>query len=149
MSLSFARTDITQTSQAERGCMVVLPLGTGKKQNKLGLGDCDGVIQALGCKKDERIPAFKTLPGPQPVMSLVTGAAPEQRDKLFASSGQAVRGINKKVRGGRGMGERNTKYLVFLAREKYAYVSLKGPVVVALACLSTHRARSSSASRRT
>lgn len=102
MSLSFARTDITQTSQAERGTMVVLPLGKGKRQSKLGLGDCDGVIQALGCKKDERIPAFKTLPGNQPVMSLVTGSTEEQRDKLFASTGQAVRGINKKARGDDG-----------------------------------------------
>ena len=78
--------------------MVVLPLGKGKRQNKLGLGDCDGVIQALGCKKDERIPAFKTLPGNQPVMSLVTGAADLQQDKLFACTGQSVKGINKKVR---------------------------------------------------
>jgi hypothetical protein len=31
------------------------------------------------------------------VTCLVTGRAPEQRDKLFASTGQAVRGINKKA----------------------------------------------------
>jgi|AntAceMinimDraft_5_1070358.scaffolds.fasta_scaffold117090_2 hypothetical protein len=45
MSLSFARTDVTQTSQAERGCMVVLPLARGKRQQKLGLGDSEGVLQ--------------------------------------------------------------------------------------------------------
>lgn len=99
MSLSFARTDVTQTSQAERGTMVVLPFGKGKRQNRLGLGDCEGVIQVLSCRKEERFSAFKTLPGTQPVMSLVLGTAAGQNDKLFASTGQAVRGINKKVRG--------------------------------------------------
>ena len=72
MSLSFARSDITQTSQAERGTMVVLPLGKNKRQNKVALGDTDGVIQVLACKKEERIPAFKTLPGNQPVFSPVS-----------------------------------------------------------------------------
>lgn len=97
MSMQFARKDVVQTSQAERGAMVVLPLSKGKRQQKVALGDCDGVIQLVGFKKEEVVPAFKTLPGPQPVTSLVTGSTPEQGDKLFASTGQAVRGINKKV----------------------------------------------------
>ena len=98
MSLSFARSDITQTSQAERGTLTVLPLGKNKRQNKVAMGDTDGVIQVLFCKKEERFPVFKTLPSDRPVMSLVRGGAPEQRDKLFASTGQVVKGINKKVR---------------------------------------------------
>lgn len=120
MSLSFARADITQTSQAERGTLTVLPLGKNKRQNKIALGDTDGVIQVVMCKREERVPIFKTLPGNQPVMSLIRGGAPEQEDKLFASTGQAVKGINKKVskteergdvREGAGKGERVGKVL--------------------------------------
>ena len=76
----------------------MLPLGKNKRQNKVAMGDTDGVIQVLYCKKEERFPVFKTMPSDRPVMSLVRGGAPEQLDKLFASTGQVVKGINKKVR---------------------------------------------------
>lgn len=96
MSLSFSRTDITQTSQAERGTMTVFPLTKGKRQQKLALGDGDGVIQTIGVKNDERVSVFKTNPGPTPVSSLVLGQARTQTDKLFASCGNVVKGVNKK-----------------------------------------------------
>lgn len=96
MSLSFSRTDITQTSQAERGTMTVFPLTKGKRQQKLALGDGDGVIQTIGMKNDERVSVFKTNPGPTPVSSLVLGQARTQTDKLFASCGNVVKGVNKK-----------------------------------------------------
>ena len=38
MSLDFARDDIMQTGSAERGAIVVLPFGKGKKQQKIALG---------------------------------------------------------------------------------------------------------------
>ena len=98
MSIAFHRTDITQTSQAERGTMCVLPLSKGKRQNKIVLGDCDGVIQALGMRKkeEERNSVFKTNPGPNPITCLTLGATAEQGDKIFASSGNEVRGVNRK-----------------------------------------------------
>jgi len=98
MSLTFKRTDVTQTSQAERGTMCVLPLSKGKRQNKIALGDCDGVVQALGMRKkeEERNSVFKTPPGPDAITCLTLGATPEQGDKLFASSAGQVRGLSKK-----------------------------------------------------
>jgi len=60
------------------------------------MADSDGVIQVLSCKKEERIPAFKTLPTGEAVTSLVTGQAAEQQDKLFAATGHSIKGINKK-----------------------------------------------------
>ena len=98
MSIAFHRTDITQTSQAERGTMCVLPLSKGKRQNKIVLGDCDGVIQALGMRKkeEERNSVFKTNPGPNPITCLTLGATAEQGDKIFASCGNEVRGVNRK-----------------------------------------------------
>ena len=96
MSLSFSRTDITQTSQAERGTMTVFPLTKGKRTQKLALGDGDGVVQTIGMKNDERVSVFKTNPGPNPVSSLVLGQARTQTDKLFASTGNVVKGVNKK-----------------------------------------------------
>ena len=96
--LTFDRTDITQTGQAERGTMEVLPLSKGKRQNKIVLGDADGMIQAFGMRKGEetRSLVFKTPLGGEPISSLTLGTAPGQEDKIFVSSGTTVRGINKK-----------------------------------------------------
>ena len=93
MSLSFSRSDITQTAQAERGTMCVLPLGKGKRQNKLALGDVDGVVRVVGCKRDERNVVFKLECGNgAPITSLSCGVAAPQVDKLFASAGNTIRG---------------------------------------------------------
>ena len=96
--LTFDRTDITQTAQAERGTMEVLPLSKGKRQNKIVLGDADGVVQALGMRKgeDTRSLVFKTATGPDPIASLTLGAGKGQEDKIFVASGATVRGVNKK-----------------------------------------------------
>ena len=51
--LTFDRVDITQTGQAERGTMEVLPLSKGKRQNKIVLGDASGTLTALGMRKGE------------------------------------------------------------------------------------------------
>ena len=96
--LTFDRTDITQTAQAERGTMEVLPLSKGKRQNKIVLGDADGVVQALGMRKgeDTRSSVFKTRLGSDPIASLTLGAGKGQEDKIFVASGATVRGVNKK-----------------------------------------------------
>ena len=96
--LTFDRTDITQTAQAERGTMEVLPLSKGKRQNKIVLGDADGVVQALGMRKgeDTRSSVFKTRLSSDPIASLTLGAGKGQEDKIFVASGATVRGVNKK-----------------------------------------------------
>ena len=96
--LTFDRTDIKQTAQAERGTMEVLPLSKGKRQNKIVLGDADGVVQALGMRKgeDTRSSVFKTRLGSDPIASLTLGAGKGQEDKIFVASGATVRGVNKK-----------------------------------------------------
>lgn len=96
MSLDFARDDILQTGSAERGALVVLPFGKGKKQQKIALGDSDGVVQCIGIRKEERVSVFKTLPTGQAVTSLALGKAEEQQDKVFEASGHAIKGLNKK-----------------------------------------------------
>ena len=96
--LTFDRTDITQTAQAERGTMEVLPLSKGKRQNKIVLGDADGVVQALGMRKgeDTRSSVFRSATGPDPIASLTLGSGKGQEDKIFVASGATVRGVNKK-----------------------------------------------------
>ena len=91
MSIAFHRTDITQTSQAERGTMCVLPLSKGKRQNKIVLGDCDGVIQALGMRKkeEERNSVFKTNPARTP--SLASPSAPPPSRATRSSPAPAMR----------------------------------------------------------
>ena len=78
--------------------MEVLPLSKGKRQNKIVLGDADGVVQALGMRKGEetRSSVFKTGRGPDPITCLTLGAAKGQEDKIFVASGTTVRGVNKK-----------------------------------------------------
>ena len=44
--LFFARLDLIQTGTSQRGTMAVLPLSKGRQQQKVAVGDSDGVLQA-------------------------------------------------------------------------------------------------------
>lgn len=96
--LTFDRVDITQTGQAERGTMEVLPLSKGKRRNKIVLGDASGTLTALGMRKGEesRGLVFRNALSSEPITSLTLGSAKGQEDKIFVASGTTVRGINKK-----------------------------------------------------
>ena len=91
MSLSFARSDITQTSQAERGTLTVLPLGKINVKHKIWRhrrSDSSAVLQ-----EEERYPPSDVAiesAGDEPGH----GGAPEQQDNL--RTGQVVKESTKR-----------------------------------------------------
>jgi len=83
-----------QTAPAARGCMAVLAQ-SGKKTQKMAVGDTAGIVQCFRFAKGEQEVTFKTLPE-EPVSALQPGEGPGQEDKLFVVRGSTLNGINKK-----------------------------------------------------
>ena len=71
-----------------------MPVGK-KRQQKVGLGDANGVVQCMAVKKGQTEAVFKTLPTRQPVSAVVLGASTGQADRIFSASGQTIRGHSK------------------------------------------------------
>ena len=72
----------------------LLPVGK-KRQQKVALGDANGVVQCMAVKKGQTEAVFKTLPTRQPVSTVVLGASSAQADRIFSASGQTIRGHSK------------------------------------------------------
>ncbi len=66
-----------------------------KRQQKVALGDANGVVQCMAVKKGQTEAVFKTLPTRQPVSAVVLGASTGQADRIFSASGQTIRGHSK------------------------------------------------------
>ncbi|KAI5636698.1 bardet-Biedl syndrome 7 protein [Phthorimaea operculella] len=74
----------------------VLPLPGPKLQQKFAIGDKNGVLQCLSIKDEEPVVQFKTLPG-KPITSVqLASTTGVQADKIFAASGNEVKGYTKK-----------------------------------------------------
>ncbi|KAJ2950527.1 hypothetical protein O0L34_g8770 [Tuta absoluta] len=74
----------------------VLPLPGPKLQQKIAIGDKNGVLQCLSIKDEEPVVQFKTLPG-KPITSVqLASTTGVQADKIFAASGNEVKGYTKK-----------------------------------------------------
>ena len=71
-----------------------MPVGK-KRQQKVALGDANGVVQCMAVKKGQTEAVFKTLPTRQPVSAVVLGASTGQADRIFSASGQTIRGHSK------------------------------------------------------
>ncbi|KAK9803568.1 hypothetical protein WJX72_000727 [[Myrmecia] bisecta] len=95
LQLELIRNDILQTAPAAPGTLKVLPQGHNKQQ-KVALGDSQGVVQCCSIKKGEVVAAFKALPTGQPVGAVTLGKGQNQRDKIFIASEHTIRGLSKK-----------------------------------------------------
>mmetsp|Transcript_16876 Transcript_16876/g.20317 ORF Transcript_16876/g.20317 Transcript_16876/m.20317 type:complete len:715 (+) Transcript_16876:403-2547(+) len=95
MELYFSRNDIIQVSATTRNSFKVLPIGK-KKQQKMVVGDATGVIQSFSLKKGEVVNSFKHLPTGTPIEAVCLGTGQGQKDKIFCSTEQTVKGFNKK-----------------------------------------------------
>jgi len=93
--IHFNRNDILQGAATARGCLKVLPLGKSKTQ-KIVLGSFNGVLQSFSYKKGELLTSFKTLPTGKPIDAVELGLGQGQKDKIFSTSQQTLRGVNKK-----------------------------------------------------
>lgn len=97
MELYFSRNDLLQTAPTKRGSLAVLPASRGKQQQKVVIGDTDGVLQCFGFKKTERVTAFKELPKQgQGVTTMSLGEGVGQEDKVFVARGATLCGVSRK-----------------------------------------------------
>eukprot|EP00878_Enallax_costatus_P024904 GHUV01026605.1.p1 GENE.GHUV01026605.1~~GHUV01026605.1.p1 ORF type:complete len:268 (+),score=64.63 GHUV01026605.1:461-1264(+) len=95
MELELHRVDLLQSSAAAPGTLLVLPPGENKTQ-KVVVGDLSGVVQCFSVKKGEVTLSFKTLPSQDKVTSITLGMGLKQKDKIFYTAGNSIRGITKK-----------------------------------------------------
>lgn len=96
MELKLSRVDYMQVGLTSPKTTRLLPSMGGLSQQKVAVGDQDGVLQVFSVKKQEISHVFKSLPtGPITRLEL-GGALGTVKDKIFASSGNEVRGYTKK-----------------------------------------------------
>uniref|UniRef100_A0A182QGI9 Bardet-Biedl syndrome 7 protein homolog n=1 Tax=Anopheles farauti TaxID=69004 RepID=A0A182QGI9_9DIPT len=109
MELELTRVDYTNVGLTGPNCLQLLPPATGtptvpaagsnsgyKQQQKVAIGDQDGVLQVFSMKKDELQVHFKTLPNEKIASVKLGGQAGSVPDKIFTASENKVRGFNKK-----------------------------------------------------
>ncbi|XP_066957827.1 Bardet-Biedl syndrome 7 protein homolog [Macrobrachium rosenbergii] len=96
MQLNLTRVDYLQVGLTSSHCVRVLPSSGAKAQQKVVVGDHDGLVQLFTMRKGEPQLGFRA-----DIEKLVTrvelgGALGTVRDKIFVSSGNEVRGYTKK-----------------------------------------------------
>ncbi|XP_053670850.1 Bardet-Biedl syndrome 7 protein-like [Anopheles nili] len=106
MELELTRVDYTNVGLTGPNCLQLLPPATSgsssgpnsgyKQQQKVAIGDQDGVLQVFSMKKDELQVHFKTLPNEKIASVKLAGQAGSVADKIFTASENKVRGFNKK-----------------------------------------------------
>ncbi|XP_035903414.1 Bardet-Biedl syndrome 7 protein-like [Anopheles stephensi] len=106
MELELTRVDYTNVGLTGPNCLQLLPPTTNitasgsssgyKQQQKVAIGDQDGVLQVFSMKKDELQVHFKTLPNEKIAAVKLGGQSGSVADKIFTASENKVRGFNKK-----------------------------------------------------
>ncbi|XP_053685731.1 Bardet-Biedl syndrome 7 protein homolog [Sabethes cyaneus] len=104
MELELTRVDYTVVGLTASSCLQLLPgtsssdgsKGSLKQQQKVVVGDQDGVLQVFSMKKDELQIHFKTLPHDKIASVKLGGQIGSVADKIFTASENKVRGFNKK-----------------------------------------------------
>ncbi|CAM9525509.1 unnamed protein product [Ectocarpus fasciculatus] len=96
MDLELVRADLLQLDPVSNfGTIALLPKGKKGKQ-KIVVGDDSGSIHCYEFKKGEAHTVFSVRPFQTPVSCVVITGIAMKGDKIFATSGQQVVGINKK-----------------------------------------------------
>ncbi|XP_019539805.2 Bardet-Biedl syndrome 7 protein homolog [Aedes albopictus] len=106
MELELTQVDYTTVGLTASNCLQLLPAssasGSGadrngsRQQQKVVVGDQDGVLQVFSMKKDELQIHFKTLPHDKIASVKLGGQAGSVADKIFTAAENKVRGFNKK-----------------------------------------------------
>ena len=96
MELELTRVDYTTVGLTLQNCLQLLPGNGPKQQQKVVIGDQDGVLQVFSMKKDDLQIHFKTLPSVKIAAICLAGPMGQAPDKIFVASENKVRGFNKK-----------------------------------------------------
>ena len=93
------RLELLQTGLTSGRTLRLLPSQDGKTQQRVAVGDDDGVVQVFSVKSGEPNFVFRTLPdskGTKVTRMELGGALGTARDKIFVASGSEVKGFTKK-----------------------------------------------------
>ncbi|XP_037790498.1 Bardet-Biedl syndrome 7 protein homolog [Penaeus monodon] len=96
MELNLTRVDYLQVGLTSTKCLRVLPSTSPKSQQKVVVGDHDGVIQLFNMKRGEVQYSFQSGVSKSITRVELGGALGTVQDKIFLSSGNEVRGYTKK-----------------------------------------------------
>ncbi|XP_071527283.1 BBSome complex member BBS7-like isoform X2 [Panulirus ornatus] len=96
MELNLTRVDYVQVGLTSPKCLRVLPSSSPKSQQKVVVGDHDGMVQLFTMKRGEVQFGFSTHAGKSITRLELGGAIGTVKDKIFVSSGNEVRGYTKK-----------------------------------------------------
>ncbi|XP_047495998.1 Bardet-Biedl syndrome 7 protein homolog [Penaeus chinensis] len=96
MELNLTRVDYLQVGLTSTKCLRVLPSTAPKSQQKVVVGDHDGVIQLFNMKRGEVQYSFQSGVSKSITRVELGGALGTVQDKIFLSSGNEVRGYTKK-----------------------------------------------------
>uniref|UniRef100_A0A8R1E265 Uncharacterized protein n=1 Tax=Caenorhabditis japonica TaxID=281687 RepID=A0A8R1E265_CAEJA len=94
---NYTRTDFAQVGTTNRGCMRVIPADKDKDFDLIVVGGQNGSLICLSRKSNDTTIIFKTQPG-APIQSLALGGptSSKKKDKIFVSSQNTVKGVNRK-----------------------------------------------------
>ena len=96
MELELNRVELLQTGLTSGKTLRLLPGPGGKSQQRVVVGDDDGVVQVFFIKNGEPNFVFRTLPGAKVNRMELGGALGTVRDKIFVATGSEVKGFTKK-----------------------------------------------------
>ncbi|XP_060800822.1 Bardet-Biedl syndrome 7 protein-like [Amyelois transitella] len=96
MDYDLSRIDYTISGVTYPETLRILPAPGPKMQQKFVIGDKNGVLQCLSVKDEEPVVQFKTLPGKSITSVQLASTSGPQADKIFAASGNEVKGYTKK-----------------------------------------------------
>ncbi|XP_042887843.1 Bardet-Biedl syndrome 7 protein homolog isoform X2 [Penaeus japonicus] len=96
MELNLTRVDYLQVGLTSARCLCVLPSTSPKSQQKVVVGDHDGLMQLFNMKRGEVQYGFQSSVAKSITRVELGGALGTVQDKIFLSSGNEVRGYTKK-----------------------------------------------------
>ncbi|KAF5285041.1 hypothetical protein FQR65_LT02353 [Abscondita terminalis] len=96
MELELFRVDYNVVGITTKSCLKLLPYTKPGEQQKVVIGDNDGILQVFSVKKEDIQLHFKTLPGNKITSVQLSGEPGTISDKIFIASQNEVRGYTKK-----------------------------------------------------
>jgi len=91
-----ARKDLYQVACITGRSLGLLPPSDKKKTMKVLVGSDNGIVTCFRIKKGEVLEEFKTGNLDYPVQKLLVGGPVDKRDKIYFTSAQTIRGVNRK-----------------------------------------------------
>lgn len=96
MELELTRVDYALVGITLQNSMKLLPTKKAKEQQKVVIGDQDGVLQLFSAKKDEVSVHFKTVPSNKITSVQLGGSIGSIPDRIYIANENQIIGYNKK-----------------------------------------------------